>query len=301
MRQILACLAVWSGGWIFAGCLAAQTSAEYEKLRAPDPSVEVTSENCAKFPGGCEAYYAVWQFDCLSIDALHRTEPGRFYPRVYYSPDSKNLPGKRWWLHKSRPSRGTENRFEGRTHVDIPPGWSCTNFWQSDRELRAEMFRKTDIDLWAQNSDAGFKEILREVFMEFAGMNYLAVVAAALASFFFGFAWYSILAKAWVVATGRPEEELKAGGMAKPMIITIICQLFVAFFLAGILGHLGAKMVTVEGGLITGFFVWLGFSMTTIAMNYAWQRAKIGLYLIDGGHWLGVLLLQGAVLGAMGV
>ncbi len=110
-----------------------------------------------------------------------------------------------------------------------------------------------------------------------------------------------MLAKAWVTATGRPEAELKAGGMAKPMIITIICQLLVAFFLAGILGHLGAKMVTVEGGLITGFFVWLGFSVTTIAMNYAWQRAKLGLYLIDGGHWLGVLLLQGAVLGAMGV
>jgi hypothetical protein len=137
--------------------------------------------------------------------------------------------------------------------------------------------------------------------MEFAGINYLAVVAAALASFFFGFGYYSLLAKAWVTATGRPEAELKAGGMAKPMIITIISQLFVAFFLAGILGHLGAKMMTVQGGLITGAFVWLGFSMTTIAMNYAWQRAKLGLYIIDGVHWLGVLLLQGAVIGVMGV
>jgi len=137
--------------------------------------------------------------------------------------------------------------------------------------------------------------------MEFAGMNYLAVVAAALASFFFGFGYYTILAKAWVTATGRPEAELKVGGMAKPMIITIICQLLVAFFLAGIMGHLGAKMINVQGGLITGFFVWLGFSVTTIAMNYAWQRAKLGLYLIDGGHWLGVMLLQGAVIGAMGV
>jgi hypothetical protein len=137
--------------------------------------------------------------------------------------------------------------------------------------------------------------------MEFSGMNYLAVGAAALASFFFGFGYYSLLAKAWVTATGRPEAELKAGGMAKPMIITIICQLFVAFFLAGILGHLGVKMMNVQGGMIAGFFVWLGFSMTTIAMNYAWQRAKCSLYLIDGGHWLGVLLLQGAVIGAMGV
>ena len=41
--------------------------------------------------------------------------------------------------------------------------------------------------------------------------------------------------------------------------------------------------------------------MTATAVNYAWQRAKVSLMVIDGGHWLGVLLVQGAVLGVMGV
>ena len=67
------------------------------------------------------------------------------------------------------------------------------------------------------------------------------------------------------------------------------------------MGHLGAAEITVTGGLISGFFIWLGFVVTVIAVNYAWQKADPKLTLIDGGHWLGVLLLQGLIIGAMGV
>jgi hypothetical protein len=34
-----------------------------------------------------------------------------------------------------------------------------------------------------------------------------------------------------------------------------------------------------------------------MTVNHAFQGAKRSLTLIDGGHWLGVLVLQGAVLG----
>ena len=137
--------------------------------------------------------------------------------------------------------------------------------------------------------------------MQFAGVNYIAVVAAAACGFLFGFAYYMTLGKLWMTATGKSEESLKAGGMAKPMVITAIAQLIMAFMLGGILGHLGADQMTVKGGLITGAFVWIGFVVTATAVNYAWQRAKPMLTIIDGGHWLGVLLIEGAILGAMGV
>ncbi len=137
--------------------------------------------------------------------------------------------------------------------------------------------------------------------MQFAGVNYIAIVAAAVGGFFFGFAYYMTLGRQWMEATGKSEESLKAGGMAKPMVITAIAQLIMAFMLGGILGHLGADQMTVKGGLITGAFLWIGFVVTATAVNYAWQRAKPMLSVIDGGHWLGVLLIEGAVLGAMGV
>ena len=137
--------------------------------------------------------------------------------------------------------------------------------------------------------------------MQFVGVNYSAVAAAAAGGFFFGFAYYMTLGKQWMAATGKSEESLKAGGMAKPMIITAIAQLVMAFMLGGILGHLGAEQMTIKGGLITGAFVWVGFAVTVTAVNYAWQRAKPMLTVIDGGHWLGVLLIEGTILGGMGV
>jgi len=137
--------------------------------------------------------------------------------------------------------------------------------------------------------------------MQFAGINCFAVVAAAAGGFFFGFAWYTMLGRQWMAATGKPEETLKEGGMVRPLILSAICQLIMAYVLAGILGHLGATQMTVRGGLITGAFVWIGFVATSVAVNYAWQRARPMLTLIDGGHWLGVLLVQGAILGAIGI
>ena len=137
--------------------------------------------------------------------------------------------------------------------------------------------------------------------MQFAGVNYLAVVAAAAGGFFFGFVYYMSLGRYWMAATGKSEESLKEGGMARPMIITAIAQLVMAFMLGGLLGHLGAEQMNVTGGLITGALVWIGFAVTATAVNYAWQRAKPMLTIIDGGHWLGVLLIEGAILGAIGV
>jgi len=137
--------------------------------------------------------------------------------------------------------------------------------------------------------------------MAFAGMNYLAIVAAVVASFVFGGVWYGLLAKQWMAALGKTEEEVKGTGMVMPMVVTVIAQLIMAWVLAGLIGHLGAGQVTVRTGIISGVFCWLGFVVTTLAVNHAYQGARRALTLIDAGHWLGVLLIQGAVIGLMGV
>jgi hypothetical protein len=69
--------------------------------------------------------------------------------------------------------------------------------------------------------------------------------------------------------------------------------------LAGVIGHMGA--ITVRSGLISGAFVWLGFVITTLSVNYGFGGRKPMLTVIDGAHWLGVLLVMGAVIGAFGV
>jgi hypothetical protein len=145
--------------------------------------------------------------------------------------------------------------------------------------------------------------------MAFAGMNYLAVVVAAVAAWLVGAAWYGVLAKPWVAAQGKTMEEfkaqqdtLRASPVAyAPFIIAFLAELVMAWMLAGVLGHLGPGQVTLRNGVITAFFLWLGFVVTTMAVNYAFGARKPMLFCIDAGHWLAVLLVEGAVIGAMGV
>jgi|SRR5665811_409611 len=132
-------------------------------------------------------------------------------------------------------------------------------------------------------------------------INYLAVSIATLAGFGLGAVWYMTLSKVWMAAMGKTEADLAPiSGMAKfmPFIISLVALFVMAWMLAGLMGHLG--QVSVRGGVMTGLFVWLGFVITTMGVNHAFGAAKPMLTLIDGGHWLAVLLIQGAVIGAFG-
>jgi len=136
--------------------------------------------------------------------------------------------------------------------------------------------------------------------MTFTGVNYIAVIIAALAGFGLGAIWYMVLAKPWMHAVGKTEADRPQGSaQVVPFAIAIVALLIMAWMLAGVMGHLGD--ITIRGGVISGLFVWLGFVITTMGVNHAFSGAKPMLTLIDGGYWLAVLLIQGAVIGAFGV
>jgi hypothetical protein len=141
--------------------------------------------------------------------------------------------------------------------------------------------------------------------MTFAGINYLAVVIAALAGFGFGAVYYITLSRPWMAAMGWSSEQQAAHAKGQvspgttPFIISIVANVVMAWVLAGVIGHMGT--VTVRSGLISGAFVWLGFVVTTMSVNYAFGGRSPMLTVIDGAHWLGVLLIMGAVVGAFGV
>jgi hypothetical protein len=142
--------------------------------------------------------------------------------------------------------------------------------------------------------------------MNFGSINYLAVVIAALAAFGFGAVYYTTLSKPWLNANGwTPEEQerYRKGDLnpgKAPFVVTIVANLVMAWVLAGIIAHLGPGQATIRNGLISGAFCWLGFVITSQSVNYAFGNRKLALSLIDGGHWLAVLLIMGAVIGAFG-
>ena len=141
--------------------------------------------------------------------------------------------------------------------------------------------------------------------MPFAGVNYLAVVIAAVAAWLAGAAWYMALGKVWMSAIGTTPEKMAESknqpGAYLPFIYALAAELTMAFLLAGLLGHLGAGQVTLRNGIESGAACWLGFVLPTVLVNNSFARRDWRLLLIDGGHWLVVLVLIGAIVGAMGV
>ena len=134
--------------------------------------------------------------------------------------------------------------------------------------------------------------------MTFGSVNYLAVVIAAVAAFVFGAVYYGLLGKPWMKAAKIDPAEAK---MSATVLATgFVCELVMAYLLAGLIGHLGAGEVSLQTGIITAFFVWLGFMATTMIVNQRFQGFGWMLSLIDGVHWLLVALIMGIVIGWMG-
>jgi Protein of unknown function (DUF1761) len=132
--------------------------------------------------------------------------------------------------------------------------------------------------------------------MTFAGTNYLAILVAAIGAFAFGAAYYMTLSKQWLAAVGKVEPNRSP----VPFITSFVAELVMAWVLAGMLAHFGAGQVTVKNGVISGLFLWLGFVLTTVVVNNGYAGRKFSLTAIDSVHWLGVLVIQGAIIGAFG-
>lgn len=138
------------------------------------------------------------------------------------------------------------------------------------------------------------------------GVNYLAVLVAAIAAWIAGAIWYGILGKLWVAAIGKTMDEFKRENATRtglaaywPFILAFVSNLIIAFMLAGLMWHLGST--TISGGIVSAVLCWVGFVVTTMAVNNAFAGRPGTLTAIDAGHWLVAMMVAGAVIGAFGL
>ena len=136
--------------------------------------------------------------------------------------------------------------------------------------------------------------------MTFSGINVLAVLVAAVGGWLLGAVWYRAFGKPWLAALGKTMEELVApSGRPSPVpfVVAFVALLAMAAVLAVFVGQSGSA--TIGRGLLVGFLAWLVFVVTSMSVNHGFTNQKPALTAIDGGHWLAVLLLQGAIIGAL--
>lgn len=138
--------------------------------------------------------------------------------------------------------------------------------------------------------------------MHWTAINYLAILAAGIASMLVGFVWYSraLFGPAWAKCRGidmhdpKQSQELQKG-MGGVYAATSAASLLSAFALCVLVVRIPAGGVL--GGLKLGFLVWLGFTMTVQLTAALFSHKNRTLFFIDTGYQLVCYLVMGAILG----
>jgi hypothetical protein len=139
----------------------------------------------------------------------------------------------------------------------------------------------------------------------FSGINYLAIIIAAGLAFAASAGWYMSLSRFYVAALGKTPEQMAADrkkpGAFVPYLYAFVGNIVIGWALAGVLGHLGPGQVNFRNGVISAVFVWFGFILTTMVVNFSFSGRDKRLLTIDAGNWLIVLAVIGAVIGVFGI
>jgi len=113
-------------------------------------------------------------------------------------------------------------------------------------------------------------------------VNYLAVIAAAVATFLLGGLWYSpvLLGKVWQREAGVSDEQMKSANMAMIFGLTFVLSLVAAWVFALFLGPRPPMAL----GLGAGFSAGLCWVAASLGINYLFERRSLKLWLINGGY-----------------
>ncbi len=127
-------------------------------------------------------------------------------------------------------------------------------------------------------------------------IHWLAVIVAAVINMVVGMVWYSkmVFGKEWMKLTGRKMEEMSGGGIGYG--VAAVGALVQSWILVHFITYAGD--MTFWKGLVTGFWLWLGFVAITMAVNIVFEGRSWMLWKINAGYFLVVLLINGGLLAA---
>jgi hypothetical protein len=130
------------------------------------------------------------------------------------------------------------------------------------------------------------------------GINYWAVLVAAVVAFVMGGLWYSplLFGKAWsklrgIDSTGTARAQMRP----REILAEFVRGLIVAVVLAGFVVHLG--VVNLVGAIYLGLAVWVGFQATSIVGAVIHEQYPLKLYAIHTGDALAKTLAMAVILG----
>ena len=126
-------------------------------------------------------------------------------------------------------------------------------------------------------------------------VNYLAVIVSAIASYVIASIWYGVIfRKLWMELTGISDMKPAPINMALPFLGSLVMSYVLDHSLA--FGNAYLHTSGISGGLMGGFFNWLGFIAPLTLMSVVYEKRKWKLWILDNGFWLLSILVMGAIL-----
>ena len=130
--------------------------------------------------------------------------------------------------------------------------------------------------------------------LNFAGLNWWAILVATAAAFVLGGIWYGpVFGQAWMAAIGKSADDLKPSPM--PFIVSFFTALLTCIVLAVLMYDLAIE--TLGGGLAMGALVGVGFIATAMASDTAFCGWGMRLFLIQSGYRVAYSIIMGGILG----
>lgn len=127
-------------------------------------------------------------------------------------------------------------------------------------------------------------------------INLWAVLGAAVVSMVIGTVWYGpLFGKQWMALTGLTKESMKS--MSLTPVQAMAGGFAMSLLMAYVLAHfIGALTSVGFNGYFVGFWVWLGFIMTTQIHSFLWEGKPFRLFTLNALYTLVTYLAMGAVI-----
>ena len=133
--------------------------------------------------------------------------------------------------------------------------------------------------------------------MQNVSINYLAVLVAGIVNMGIGFLWHGpLFGKQWMALMRLKKDSMKSMKITpvQAMVGGFIAALVMSYVQAEIIGF--SQSVTFAEGMLSGFFVWLGFIATVLIGRVLWEGKPFKLLAITSGYWLVTLVINGGIL-----
>ena len=127
------------------------------------------------------------------------------------------------------------------------------------------------------------------------GINYVAVLVAALSGFAVGAIWYGpLFGRQWSVVSGSHDAQRANVNVPGVYALTFILSLIAAMVLALIIHQVHATGVI--AGVRISFLLWLGFILTVRVTEALFNGTDMRLVMIDAGYRLVWTVVMGVIL-----